>query len=104
MTKQMVAIGIAMLSAACSFVEPIPGSNGVILSNDLESCTVIGETTVEVLETVAYMDIRREEAIFDELQIMARNEAVRKKANAIWPTSEIEAGKQSFNLLRCRSQ
>lgn len=102
MTKPVLAIALCSLLGACSLVEPIPGSNRVIMSNDLNSCTVIGETSVKVLETVLGLNIRKEVAIQDELQTLARNEAIAINANAIWPTSEVSEGSQTYNLLRCQ--
>jgi len=87
----------------CSFVELDPGAQRVIYSNDLNSCQKIDTFSAKV-QTEALLVERNAKAIAEELQMLAQNKAFGLDANAIWPTSEIESGEQSFDILVCEHQ
>ena len=44
---------------------------------------------------------RDPKVIAEELQILAQNRAYQKYANAIWPLTEVEGGKQRFEIMSC---
>jgi len=101
MTNRLLAIATLSFVSACSFVDTIPGANQVILSNDLSSCKKVGQTTVKVLDEILWID-RSEQAIAEELQMLAQNSAVKMAANAIWPVSDIKDGSRTYHILRCK--
>jgi hypothetical protein len=91
---------VIFATCACSFVELNPAARHIIFADNQENCTLIELFAAEVAIENAFID-RTELAIAEELQILAQNEAFEKRANAIWPNSEIIDGKQSFKLLKC---
>ena len=91
---------IASLSA-CSYVELQPGAQNIIFAKPGEDCVRIQTFAAEVKTTTLFMD-RDPKVIADELQTMAQNQAYRLYGNAIWPSSEIDDGKQSFEILNCQ--
>jgi hypothetical protein len=106
----LLSLLIALTLISCSFVEPLPGEHHitqvsrtlVIPESDPQSdlCKTLKEMLFETKTTTFFIE-RSDKAIAEELQILARNEAIRSRANAIWPITEIENGKQSFLILRC---
>ena len=103
MTSPKAAILLFSFSlslTACSFVEPIPGSESIILSQHQESCKKLGNTTVKVLDKTFGIS-RKKDAIEQELQILAQNSAVKMGGNAIWPVSEIKEGERSYHIFLC---
>lgn len=95
--------GICTTLAACSFVELKPGAENIIFAQQGNGCELVKTFTAEVKTTTLFIN-RRAEAIAEELQILAQNKAYSLYANAIWPSSDINHGLQSFHLLRCQSQ
>lgn len=89
-----------LVFAGCSFVELQGGAENIIFSPKGEGCELIKEFTAEVKTSTFFIE-RRPEAIAEELQTLAQNEAFAHYANAIWPSSKIEEGKQTFDILRC---
>jgi len=98
--KKMALVMSIFALQACSFVELAPGANQIIFSNNHTSCQKVDEYHASVRTTTMLID-RSSKAIAEELQILAQNNAYKNKANAIWPSSEIRSGKQSFDILRC---
>lgn len=98
--KMLCMAGIILAATACSFVELKPGAETIIFAKQGDGCELLETFTAEV-KTSTFFISRRPRAIAEELQILAQNEAYKLYANAIWPSSEIEDGKQVFDLLRC---
>jgi hypothetical protein len=84
---------------ACSFIELHPGARNIIFAND-DSCELIKNFEAKVDTENMFID-RTNKAINEELQILAQNAAFENNANAIWPSSEVVEGSQSFKLLKC---
>ncbi|KZX82089.1 hypothetical protein A3715_16915 [Oleiphilus sp. HI0009] len=101
LTSIAPAFILSITLVGCSFVDTVPGSQKVIISHDTAECKRIGETEVKVLSSIAGID-RDEDTMAQELSTLARNAAYSKKANTITPISEIEDGRQTFVLYRCR--
>lgn len=97
----LASIVISTVSA-CSWVDPKPGSELVIMTGNVGNCKLLAETEVSVKHTILWWD-RERSTIEDELRIMARNAALQKGGNAISPSSEIREGRQSFKILSCPS-
>jgi len=95
---------------SCSFVEPLPGKHHITLANhtpvfpaseqNSNTCKTLKEMSFETKTTTFFIS-RSQKAIAEELQILARNEAILSNANAIWPNTEVKNGKQEFLILRC---
>jgi hypothetical protein len=85
---------------SCSFVELLPGSHNIIYASNIASCEKLKQMEFSVATTTFFIT-RSEHAIAEELEILAQNEAIRSHANAIWPVSIINDGRQSFSILRC---
>ena len=83
-------------------MEPLPGDHHITQVNKLHSddCQTLKEVTFETKTTTFFLS-RSPVAIADELQTLARNDAIQSYANAIWPMTEVKNGKQSFLILRC---
>jgi len=91
-------------------VEPLPGKHHITLvksepeshatEQNSNTCTTLKEVSFETKTTTIFIN-RSKKAIAEELQILAKNEAIRSYANAIWPNTGVENGKQSFLILRC---
>jgi Domain of unknown function (DUF4156) len=94
-------IGMTFIISGCSFVDSLPGSELVVMSNQTEQCTKLGETRVSVLSTIAGFD-RDEDVMSEELITMARNAAFEQGGNTISQSTEVEDGTQSFGIFRCR--
>ena len=94
-------VGVSFTISGCSFVDSLPGSELVVMSNQTEQCTKLGETRVSVLSTIAGFD-RDEDVMSEELITMARNAAFEQGGNTISQSTEVEDGAQSFGIFRCR--
>jgi len=60
----------------------------------------VGTATTKVIDEVMLIS-RNEETMAEELEILARNEAIKSGANAIVPISEIEEGQRTFKVYIC---
>ncbi len=88
--------------SACSFVELQPGAQSIIFAPPSDECRTLGNFTGEVKTSTLFIE-RDLKVIADELQTLAQNEAFRQYGNAIWPSSEVNDGSQSFVILDCQS-
>lgn len=102
MKKLLPIIFLALTLNACSWVDLTPEGKKVrVLSADeVKSCTKKGKTTVSIKADVAGID-RKHEKVKEELEMLARNSAVDLKGDTVVPTSEIENGRQTFDVYRC---
>lgn len=96
----VISLVSSLALSACSFVETQPGSESIVISHKLDDCEKVGETKVKVLSQIIGIE-RTEDAIAQELHILARNAAFDKRANTITPLTNIQDGEQSFALYRC---
>jgi hypothetical protein len=101
--KKLFTVSSYLILTACSFVELKPGAENIIFAKQGDGCERVKTFTAQVKTSTLFID-RRAEAIAEELQILAQNEAYSSYANAIWPSSDINEGLQSFDLLRCSPQ
>ena len=87
--------------ASCSWVKlTVEGENVAILSAaEVDNCTRIGTTTVEVLDRPLLE--RNEDKVARELRTMARNRAA-DRGDAIVPSTRVVDGEQTFIIYRCR--
>lgn len=101
--RKLFIVSTCIAITACSFVELKPGAESIIFAKEGDGCERIQTFTAKVKTSTLFIN-RRAEAVAEELQILAQNEAYSLYANAIWPNSDIKDGQQDFNLLRCNPQ
>ena len=102
MKKLLPILFLAFALSSCTWVNLTPGGEKVrVLSADeVHSCTKKGKTTVSIKADVAGIE-RSPEKVKEELEVLARNSAVDLNGDTVVPTSEIEDGKQTFDVYRC---
>lgn len=94
-----------LVLGACTWVKMEPdGARVRVLAADAitDGCTTRGEIGVSVKDKVGLYR-RNDLKVRDELETMARNEAVGLSADAIKPLDEPYAGEQRFAAYRCGS-
>ncbi len=104
MNRSLAVLVVAVLAlGACTWVPMEPGAARVqvLAANASASgCTQLGEIAVSVKDRVGLYE-RSELKVRDELETLARNEAVDMGADAIRPLDEPVAGEQRFLAFRC---
>lgn len=88
--------------SACTWVKLTPeGENvRVLTAQEAENCKKVARTTHSLKADVMGID-RKKEKVKTELETLARNAAPEYEANAVMPATEIEDGKQSFDVFKC---
>lgn len=98
--KQMgiLLVSAAFMLSACAWVELTPGGKKVRILSEAEvaSCKKLGNTSVSVADLH-----RQPHIIADNLQTLARNAAAEMHGDTVVAASEVEEGKQKFNVYRC---
>ena len=96
---------ITMLAAlqGCAWVKLDPAAEQVrvVESQHVEGCKILGKTTVSVKSTVAGFE-REEKVMQNELETLARNQAVDLNGDTIVAISPIENGKRTYNVYLCK--
>jgi len=84
-------------------VKPTAGALNVRVAylSQVESCKLLGRTTVSVLDKVLFVS-RNEEDMADELETLARNAAAEMQGDSIVAMSKIVGGEQVFDVYRCK--
>jgi hypothetical protein len=98
-----LALSLVLVLPACTWVKMEPGGATVQVAprgDDLSGCTRRGEVGVSVRDKVALYQ-RNELKVRDELETMARNEAVGLGADTVQALNEPSAGEQRFAAYRC---
>ena len=87
--------------AGCTFVQLSDAGAGVaqLGSGDVANCESKGVVSTQTRAKVVVS--RSEEAVREELTVLARNEAAKLGANAIVPIARPEDGAQSFRAFLC---
>lgn len=104
-TSSKLLISLSIISAlisGCSFVELKPDADTVkiLTTEQAANCKPVGTATTKVIDEVMLIS-RNEETMAEELETLARNEAIKSGANAIVPISEIEEGRRTFKTYLC---
>lgn len=103
MRTLLLALLAAASVSACTWVPMQTGAAAVrvIPSGAMPpACTKLGEIEVEVTDNVAFYQ-RNPLRVREELETMARNEAVGLGADTVQPLAEPREGSQRFLGLRC---
>lgn len=95
-------LSLALLPAACTWVEPTVSGNAVRVAYDgkVAGCRDAGTVAVTVADKIAFYH-RNEYKVADELETMARNEAASLPADTIVPRTEAKDGSQRFQAYVC---
>lgn len=97
------ATAALLLAAGCTWVPMQSGAAAVrVIASGASTagCTKLGEIEVEVTDKVAFYE-RNELRVREELETMARNEAVGLGANTVQPLAGPADGRQRFSAWRC---
>ena len=100
--RHVFVITIALMTSACTFVQLSDAGAGVaqLGPGDVANCQDKGVVSTQ---TKAKMIISRgREAVQEELNVLARNEAANLGANAIVPIGDPENGSQRFRAYLCQ--
>jgi hypothetical protein len=101
-TALVAALAAAALGG-CTWVKMDPGAKRVRVIDaaaDASACAHVGEIGVSVQHKVGLYR-RGELKVRDELETLARNEAIGLNADAVQPLGEPANGEQRFAALRC---
>ncbi|MGW8227335.1 MAG: DUF4156 domain-containing protein [Gammaproteobacteria bacterium] len=97
-----LTLGLLFLSA-CTWVELAPDAEDVriVEAVHVANCKMVGTTTVSVTPDVASFK-RNPEKIKSDLEILARNEAIRLKGDTLVAVTDIQEGEQTFKVYKCK--
>ena len=99
-----LAPAMALLaSTSCTYVSLTPAAESVELTQAaaVTGCEQVGTASASTRDRV-WMFARSAKKIRTELSTLARNEAVKLGGNTVVPSSEIQEGKQSFDVYLCQ--
>jgi hypothetical protein len=98
----MLLLLSTVLVTSCSWVKLTPEGEKVrVLSMDeVSSCKKLGKTTTNLKDKIAGMK-RNEKKVQKEMQALARNSAADMGGDTVVPVSEIQEGKQTFEVYKC---
>ncbi len=103
--KKILLLLLLFALQGCTWVELTPEGEkvDVVEPQHVKGCKLLGKTTVSVKARVGAIE-RKEEAIQEELEILARNNAVTIKGDTIVPITEIKEGSRTYNVYRCKPE
>ncbi len=96
-------IAFVVVATGCEWVKMEPGAAQVRVlraGDDVASCHRLGEIAVSVKDRVGPYE-RNSVAVRDELETLARNEALTLHADSVQPKSEPAEGEQRWLAYRC---
>ena len=98
-----IAFVASMLGAGCTWVPMKKGAaelRVLRLDQDISACQRLGEIAVSVKSGIGSWQ-RNPVEVRDELETLARNEALDLRADAVQPLAEPVEGRQHWLALRC---
>lgn len=100
--KSLILVAAALGLMACSWVKLSPGGEKVRIleKSAVANCKKLGTTNVTVADKVIGLQ-RKEVAIQENLDVLARNAAANMGGDVIVPVTPIQGGKQTFDVYRC---
>ncbi|MBS0213019.1 MAG: DUF4156 domain-containing protein [Proteobacteria bacterium] len=99
----MAPLAWAALCAGCTFVQMEPGAAQVQvipLGQSMAGCRMLGEVETSITARVGPYQ-RNRLSVRDELETLARNEAVGLHADSVQPLAEPDGGQQRWRAYRC---
>ena len=100
--SSLVFLLSTVLVTSCAWVKLTPEGEKVrVLSmSEVSSCKKLGKTTASLKEKIAGMK-RNEDKVQKEMQALARNSAADMGGDTVVPVSEIQDGRQIFEVYKC---
>ena len=92
----------ATLASGCALVDLTPAGAGVRLASPeaVVTCTNLGRITASVVHKAGFLP-RHPDAVQDNINVTARNSAANMGADTFVPASNVQDGKQTFDVYRC---
>ncbi len=103
MRKTLLLLVPILLLGACSWgitLDDAAKNVRTAWSGDVSACRDLGKVTVSVMDRVGPVD-RNNIKVRDELEVLARNEAAKMRADTIKPLSEPADGSQPWGAYQC---
>ena len=101
--RQFLLLIVISLSTGCTWVKMEPGATQVRvlpIGQQIVSCKRLGEIAVSVKDSVGPYE-RNSITVRDELETLARNEALTLHADSVQPMAEPADGRQHWLAFRC---
>ena len=97
---------LCLFTTACVWVKPLPDSNKVQLitvPDSLKDCEHLGRTTAITKDKI--LDVpRNADTIQEELEALARNNAIEMGGDSLTAVSQPKDGRQTFGVYRCQKR
>jgi len=99
---KMSLLSASILVSSCTWVKLTPDGDKVrVLSeSEISSCKKLGKTTTSLKDKIAGIN-RNAEKVEKEMQTLARNSAADMGGDTVVPVTEVENGKQTFDVYKC---
>ncbi|TAM61348.1 MAG: DUF4156 domain-containing protein [Rhodanobacter sp.] len=105
MRKTLLLFVPILLLGACSWgitLDDAARNVRTAWTGDVSGCRNMGKVTVSVMDRIGPVD-RNDITVRDELEVMARNEAVKMHADTIKPLADPVDGSQPWGAYQCGS-
>ena len=101
MNKIICIASAAIMLSACSTLKLSEGGEKVRVldPSEVSSCKNLGRTNTSVTDRIVFE--LPDDAVAEELQIVARNSGARMGGDTIVPLTVIEEGQQTFVVYKC---
>ncbi|MDE2308076.1 MAG: DUF4156 domain-containing protein [Xanthomonadaceae bacterium] len=106
MRKTLLLFVPILLLGACSWgitLDDAARNVHTAWNGDVSGCRDMGKVTVSVMDHVGPVD-RNDITVRDELEVMARNEAVKMHADTVKPLADPVDGSQPWGAYQCGSR
>jgi hypothetical protein len=103
MRKTLLLLVPVLLLGACSWgitLDDAAKNVRTAWSGDVSGCRDLGKVTVSVMDHVGPVD-RNSITVSDELEVLARNEAAKMRADTIKPLADPSEGSQPWGVYQC---
>lgn len=102
MKNWILSLLLVLTCSMCTWVKLTPEGEKVRVldTTEVTHCKKLGKTRAMLKDKIAGVS-RNAEKVEKELQTLARNSAVDMGGDTVVPVSEIEDGKQVFEVYRC---
>ncbi|HEY0199422.1 MAG TPA: DUF4156 domain-containing protein [Rhodanobacter sp.] len=103
MRKTLLMLVPVLLLGACSWgitLDDAARNVRTAWNGDVSACRDLGKVTVSVMDHVGPVD-RNNITVSDELEVLARNEAAKMRADTIKPLADPVDGSQPWGIYQC---
>ena len=102
MKKLLYGFLVMLIVSACTWVKLTPAGEKVSVTSadKVDGCKKLGKTRAMLKDTIAGIK-RDSDKVRNEMETLARNSAAEMSGDSIVPVSEIEDGKQVFDVYSC---